>query len=208
MTPHDYLAAMRADMIPAGSSRLWTVAKATLKRDMTTTPPGARRAVIVPAGTYTQLWRATLANLQHGGDLVMNDLPYELKKHLGFVLRAHGRVLVTGLGLGCVVRALLINPRVRRLVVIERSPDVIKLVMPHMPPGFTLIQDEAESWCSRTHRHFDCAWHDLHTFTEEGEPHLQELHGRLILAMHKRVKFQGAWEFPRFIRRSFARRLV
>jgi hypothetical protein len=36
----------------------------------------------------------------------MNDFPQELKKHLDFVLRARGRVLVTGLGLGCVVRGL------------------------------------------------------------------------------------------------------
>jgi hypothetical protein len=103
-----------------------------------------------------------------------------------------------------VIRGLLLNPRVRRIVVIERSSDVIKLVMPHMPAGFKLIQDEAESWCRRTHRHFDCAWHDLHTIEEEGEPKLQVLHGRLIVAMSRRVKFQGAWEFPRFIRRQFS----
>jgi hypothetical protein len=191
--PHIYLNAMRADTIPAGESGLWFVSKATVKEDTVTTPPGGARQVTVPAGRYTQLWRVTMEKLHllEPGELVMNDLPYELKKHLAFVMRAHGRVLVTGLGLGCVVRGLLINPR------------VIKLVMPHMPSGFKLIQDEAVSWCERTRRHFDCAWHDLHTIEEDGEPKLQLVHGDLIKAMHGRVKFQGAWEFPRFIRRAF-----
>ncbi len=200
--PHIYLHVMRADTIPTGESGCWTVAKQVLKQDAVTTPPGARRTETIPAGRYTQLWKTQYDIAPyHSGELVMNDLAYELKKHLGFVMRARGRVLVTGLGLGCVVRGLLVNPLVRRVVVIEKSSDVIRLVMPHMPPGFKLVQDDAVSWCNRTRRHFDCAWHDLHTF--EGEPHLQLVHGELIKAMHGRVKFQGAWEFPRFIRRAF-----
>jgi len=47
--------------------------------------------------------------------------------------RAHGKVLVGGLGLGLIVHYLLRNPRVTRIDVVEIHSDVIKLISPKIP---------------------------------------------------------------------------
>lgn len=44
-----------------------------------------------------------------------------------------GNVLVAGLGLGLVLHALAANDKVKRIVVVEREPDVIKLIEPFLP---------------------------------------------------------------------------
>lgn len=47
--------------------------------------------------------------------------------------QAKGNVLTAGLGLGLIVYGLIKNPLVERIVVVERSPEVIHLVSPHLP---------------------------------------------------------------------------
>lgn len=60
----------------------------------------------------------------------MTDLPVEQRQIDHLVARATGRVLVGGLGLGYAVAALVLKSRVKEIVVVEQSPDVIALVWP------------------------------------------------------------------------------
>lgn len=196
------LAAARADMIPSAQLGLWTVAKLRLALPVNAPRPGGKM-VTVPAGHYTQLFRMTGENLHTlYGELVMHDFPDELYTHLDFMLKAHGRVLITGLGLGCVARGCLANPRVRHVVVIERDPHVLELVGRYMGhPRLTIIVGDAVEWCKRRPRKFDCAWHDLWSDPDKGEPHLQLTHAKLAVALTPHVKMQGAWAMSRAFRR-------
>lgn len=207
------LEAARADCIPAGESGLWTVRKwdtasypnlLTKSGEMLAMQQG--KLVKIKPGHYTSLMRWTNATLMnnHGGECVMTDTANELATHLNFMLRAHGRVLKTGLGLGCVVRGLLVNPAVESIVVIERDPHVMRLVAPHIPKErVTIIEADALVWCKETTEQFDCAWHDIWNDTDKDEPALAILHGKLLVAMEDKVKkAHGAWAFPRFIRRQ------
>lgn len=140
----------------------------------------------------------------------MHDEPHELRKHLEFIVRARGSVLKTGLGLGCVVRGLLCNSAVTMITVVEREPDVLRLVGRHLfEPSpripIRLVQADALEWCKHTDQKFDCAWHDVWNDSDRDEKHLQELHGRLLIDTADRVRMQGAWEFPREFRRLFGR---
>jgi hypothetical protein len=197
------LKAARADAIPEGECGLWNVKKTHLPKKILAR--NNDRIAMVPAGIYTALLRLTDSTLHIGGELVMNDIPDELNTHLIFMLRAHEEVLITGLGLGCVLRGCLVNPAVKKIVVLEREPDVIKLVAPYLPRDrFEIIETEAEGWCANTTRTFDCAWHDLWTDEEAGEEHLIIKHASLVSAMSAKVKFQGAWAWPRCYRRLWA----
>lgn len=195
------LAAARAHSIPEGQHGLWTIKKFSLAKPLEVSRPKFK--VTLPPGTYTNLHRATLATLHDGtpGELVMHDTPDELNSHLQFMLQAHGDVLITGLGLGCVARGTAANPAVRSVTVIERDPSVLELVARHMPPGITIIHADALEWTKQNTRKFDCAWHDLWTDTSEGEPHLQRWHAEIIGNLHESVPVQGAWAFPRNLRR-------
>lgn len=203
------LRAARADSIPEGVSGLWRVHRYTLPVECEVPRSdyfGNQKIITLQPGTYTQLYRMTMATMHKLGELVMQDTPEELNTHLGFMLRACGKVLITGLGLGCVVRGTLANPQVEHVTVIERDPHVLALVGPHMPDErLTIIKADAVKWVKRNKEHFDCAWHDLWSDPDTKEQHLQISHSALIRALASRVRFQGAWQFPRNFRRLWRR---
>lgn len=198
----ELLAAAKADSIPEGNSGLWYVHRANFARNIL----GRRdnRLVEVPAGKYAYLYRLTAAKMHQDppGDLVMHDTPDELKTHLQFMLRARGKVLITGLGLGCVARGCLANPAVEHVTVIENCVDVLNLVASYMPSKrLTIVYADALEWCAsgKRTREFDFAWHDLWSDPDdEKATHLQVLHSRLIrdcaVAGLRKV---GAWAFPK-----------
>src|SRR5258708_24096370 len=125
-TTTQFLAAMKADEVPEGWSRLWSVVKIMMSKETLTQQHG--KPVLCPSGLYTHLYRLTdsTMHLNPPGEVIMVDTPIELKTHLGFVMEAYGNVLVTGLGLGCVARGLLANPRVDHVTCVENSKDVLK----------------------------------------------------------------------------------
>lgn len=204
------LAAARADAIPEGKSGLWVTLKFASKK-LIVAPRGLawngeKKWAVIPAGNYTQLWRLTLKDLNANppGELVMQDTPDELKTHLNFMLRSHGDVLITGLGLGCVARGCLANPRVRSVTVLEQDRGVLELVRPYMPPAIRIIHLNAMSWAEVLHSQpltqtYDCAWHDLWSDPDDEQAkHLQLMHSHLIALLCRRVRhFQGAWQLPR-----------
>ena len=200
MTNEALLAAMSAESIPEAESGLWQIKKFACAKPIET-KDGNGHVHILPPGRYTSLTRWTDATMHLGmGELVMHDFPYELKKHLIFARRAHGRVLITGLGLGCIARAVRINPNVETVTIIEKSSDVIRMVGPHMPPCFEIIHADALEWTEKTDRRFDCAWHDLWVENDTDGDHLQIQHMKMITNLRD-VPMQGAWELPRMYRR-------
>lgn len=203
----DILAAARADSIPAGESGLWSVRKWSINKLRWGTASDGSRGGWIQPGSYTSLIRATLETLHTTqGECVMLDTMNELQTHLNFMLRARGHVLKTGLGLGCVVRGLLVNPAVESVTVIERDADVLKLVAPYMPKDrVEIIHADAMKWCAETDRQFDCAWHDIWSDPDKEERPLPVLHGDLLCAMAKKVRggVHGAWDMPRFIKKEF-----
>lgn len=200
----DLLQAARAEHIPAAWYGLWFIKKIRVETDTLVDRVNGRK-VIVPAGIYTHLFRVTESTLHLNppGTVVMEDTPCELRTHLSFMLRARGRVLVTGLGLGCVVRGLLANPAVEHVTCIEKSGDVLKLVKPYMPQTerLTIIHADAFEWAAENKEPFDYAWHDLWSDRDSGEPHLDIFHTQLIYNCRETVKHQGAWNYPRVARR-------
>ncbi len=200
------LSAAKASHIPVGESGLWFIFRREINRDRVVDYRGQER--ILPAGEITYLMRTTMGTLHRDpqGEVVMEDTIFELNTHLGFILKASGNVLVTGLGLGCVVRGLLANPNVDHITCIEKSEDVLKLVQPHMPKErLTIIHADALEWTKDNDFSFDYAWHDLWTDQGEGEPHLDVWHMELITNCINKVENQGAWRLLRPFKRKLAK---
>jgi hypothetical protein len=155
--------------------------------------------------SYTLLWRTSWStlHLSNHGDLVMEDSRPELRKHLPIWMNAHGSVLITGLGLGCVVRGLLASKKVDHITVVEIDKQILRVVGHEFRSNHRveLIHGDALNFYPGR-RKFDFGWHDLWT---EGEEHLQVQHARLIKNLHRSCRQQGAWEFPRYLKRRLAR---
>lgn len=160
--------------------------------------------------TQTVLHKFTMATLHHEvGEVVMDDGIAELSRHLPIWMAARGRVLVTGLGLGCVVRGLLASDRVDHVTVIEKDCHIVERIGPEFwnDPRVSLYLEDALMWEPPTGAKFDFAWHDLFTDPGNGEPHLQRLHAALFLRYRRAARVQGAWAFPRDLWRAYASRL-
>jgi len=201
-TAQKYLAAGSAAGIPKGAKGLWYIRK--FNNPFPLQLPNCR---IRPAGDFTMLLRWTNATIgKDAGECVMVDDPPELLKHVQAARAASGDVLVTGLGLGCVLRMLQVNPRVERITVVEISRDVIDLVWPHTPQDrVELVHADALDYLPNCGRRWNCAWHDIWSDEDKDQPHLQVLHQQMILALHERVARQGAWAFPRNQKRALQR---
>jgi spermidine synthase len=65
------------------------------------------------------------------GDLVMSDTRMEKETNRELTRRAHGDVLIAGLGIGMVLVPLVKNDDVKSITVVEQNQDVIDLVSPH-----------------------------------------------------------------------------
>lgn len=91
------------------------------------------------------------AKLLVGGRLMMSDTDMEWQTSRNFIWRAHGDVLVAGLGLGLVLVPVLAKPEVKSVLVIEKSQDVVDLVLPHLQklPGaekLAVVVADALEW--------------------------------------------------------------
>ena len=78
----------------------------------------------------------------------MSDAPFVLRNYVPFLEAAEeGDVLLTGLGLGCLVRGLLARPLVRSVTVVELHADVLELIGPYYRrPGVELVHADALDW--------------------------------------------------------------
>jgi spermidine synthase len=132
--------------------------------------------------------------------IVMEDSPRELRRHLPIWLRAHGRILITGLGLGYVMRGLLASPLVEHVDVVEIDADILSVVGSEFAtnPRVTLHHGDALQIAFADSSRWDFAWHDIWTEQNKG---LHEQHTRLLMKFDKQVTHQGAWQMPRDIKR-------
>lgn len=140
------------------------------------------------------------------GDIVMEDSQWELRNHLPIWIAARGSVLITGLGLGCVVRGLLANPRVTHITVIELDKSIIRICGREFANNrrVKIIQADALTWQPAKGESWDFAWHDLWKDNER-DGHLQIDHGRLFGRFRNICATQGAWRFPRIYKRLIRR---
>jgi hypothetical protein len=142
-------------------------------------------------GTYTQL--------TVDGVLWMSDTTAEIRDHLTPILQARRdrearRVLINGLGLGMVLKAILAVPWIEHVDVVEIDKRVISLVGPTYTadPRVNIIEADAyaqaKAWPPGTR--WDLAWHDI--WTDPSTDTLDDM-TRLHRSYGRRVRWQGSW---------------
>ena len=137
----------------------------------------------VPAGRYTKLTR--------NGSIIMSDTPDEMRDHYDFVRRAHGHVLINGLGLGMALGAVLAKPEVERVTVVEIDRDVIALVGGHYACGrLHIIQASAYDYQPYPRNRYGAVWHDVwDNLCADNLPEMTALKRKY----GRRCDWQGCW---------------
>lgn len=168
--------------LPEGAAGDWRVERFTIAAEDVELENA--RLALTPGGGRWQLEPGTYTRLVRGGRLWMSDVHGERYDHLGFVQRARGRVLITGLGLGMVAAACLAKPGVESVTVVELEPAVIVLaaetlyrrfnadaprLFVHLADAFTWAPNQRDTQVAEPHRlrfvsspsTFDSVWHDV-----------------------------------------------
>ena len=95
------------------------------------------------------------------GAPIMTESAFEQVTNIEVVERAHGRVLIAGLGLGMILWPIAEKSDVTEIVVVEKSADVIALVGPHIPERVEVIHDDIRFWRPAHHGKFNVIWFDI-----------------------------------------------
>ena len=177
--------------VPEGKSGGWVIerfivdARAAALENLRASIGSSARPI--EAGTYTALRR--------NGHTVMSDTPAEYRDMAGVVRAARGRVLLIGLGLGCLLDAVARKPEVTHIDVIEQSPDVISLVWPHWLSRYgsdrvALIEADARAYQPRRGERWDVAWLDIwDNICGDNAKEMTALRARY----RRRAAWVGAW---------------
>lgn len=93
--------------------------------------------------------------------IVMSTTPMELRTNRVAVERAHGKVLIGGLGLGVVARAVASLRQVESVTVIERAQEVIDLVGPSLPLNIEIVPGDVATWTPPAGTRYDFVYLDI-----------------------------------------------
>jgi spermidine synthase len=125
---------------------------------------------------------------------MMSDLSYERSTCLEVLARAHGDVLIAGLGLGMILHPILEKPEVERVTVVEKFPDVIALISPTLPTTTKLavVAGDIFEWTPPPGARYDVIWFDIWPDIDLARlAEMAELHRRF--APYLRAENPGCW---------------
>jgi len=153
--------------------------------------------------TYRFMEAGVYTKLTHRGKIVMSDTLAELRDHREPARRTRddrgdpeypNHVLVNGLGLGVVAQAILDEPTVDSLTVIEKSEDVIALVSGHYKCRYgdrlIVVCADAFDWKPPKGQRYRVVWHDIwNDICADNLPEMHKLHRKY----GRRCDWQGSW---------------
>lgn len=180
--------------IPEGRSGDWVVEKFEVVGERIDQPGSDRPPDFARRrpGRYTRL--------REGSTVFMTDLYDEWWTQRIAIQRAcrlGGRVLVTGLGLGLIVDAILAEPDsvVDRITVLELSSHVLRLSGRHLKERhgerLELIEADAFLWSPPEGRPFSVVWHDI--WPNPRDPSVEAEMIRLESRYRDSCQWQGSW---------------
>jgi len=96
-----------------------------------------------------------------GAGIMASDKPDEIYIQYIAFHTMHGRVLVGGLGLGMAPNMIAATPQVSSVTVIEKEPDIIRLVEGTLDPKISVIQADVFEYASKLSAgQYDSAYYD------------------------------------------------
>lgn len=111
----------------------------------------------VACGKYTQL--------RVHGTLMMSDTTMERETNKEFTQKAHGLILVAGLGIGLILFPLLDREDIEHITIVEKSQGVIDLVGPALKAKFgdrlEIVCEDIFKWKPAKGQMFDTIYFDI-----------------------------------------------
>lgn len=109
----------------------------------------------IPCGKYVRITN------RYG--CVMSNTPMEQRTNAAFVRKAHGDILIGGLGIGMILLAIQDKAEVRSITVIENSREIIQMVLPQLPLNnkVRVVQGDIFDWKPERGTKYDVIYFDI-----------------------------------------------
>jgi len=153
--------------IPENRSGKFAIVHKTLKKGERVTMRSRRESLFGGGkGAFTVLpYNVRIHYLEEGSNRWASDHPQEVHSQLPLVKDFYGDVLVGGLGVGLILTPLKQNPKVKYVTVVEKSPDVIRLVWDSVSDHYSNVV-EADLFdylreCKRKGKTFDNGYFNI-----------------------------------------------
>jgi hypothetical protein len=132
-----------------------------------------------------------------GRGVVMSDTPAERREHSYALHKATGSCLLNGLGIGMLLKNILLKPEVTDVTVVEMEQDVIDLVAPHYQDArLNIVHCSAFDYNPPKGKRYNMVWHDIWDAIDEDN--LPEM-GRLHRKYGRICDWQGSWAKERIL---------
>ena len=131
-------------------------------------------------GGLTYMEDGRYVRLHVDGELVMSDTRMEKNTNSEFVHAAHGRVLIAGLGLGLILKNILMKDSVKEIIIIEKCQDVIDLVgSKFRDPRIKIIHADIFNYQPSKDQKFNVIYFDIWSqITQDNLEEIKKLHNR------------------------------
>jgi hypothetical protein len=129
--------------------------------------------------------------LRKDNTIVMSDTPSEMKDHLSVVNNASGSVLINGLGIGMVLKNILLKTSVTDITVIEISQELIDAISPYYNDDrVTFVCSNAFDYIPPKGKKYNVVWHDIWDYIcSDNIPEMNILRKKYS----RKSKWQGFW---------------
>ncbi len=133
----------------------------------------------------------TFTRLMRGNTIVMSDTPAEQSDLREALWQARGTCLINGLGIGLLLKNILLKDSVIDVTVVEISQDLIDIVSPHYSDSrVQFICCNALEYSPPKGKKYDMVWHDIwDNICGDNLDEMKTLHCKY----GKRAKWQGSW---------------
>ena len=104
--------------------------------------------------------------LTYRGNVLMSNTPMEERTNFEFIKKAHGDILIGGLGIGLIVMAIQDKQDVESITVVEKASEVIQLLssLPYNDK-VTVVEGDVFSW--KPERKYDTIYIDIWPYVNE-----------------------------------------
>lgn len=111
----------------------------------------------------------TYIRLIHDGECVMSDTRMEKRTNLKFCSKAHGDIILGGLGIGMVIMAIQDKPEVHSITVIEKNQEVIDLVASQLELNdkVKIVHADVFDWNPEKGVKYDMSYMDIWNYVNE-----------------------------------------
>lgn len=152
-------------------------------------------------GTYIKL-------VGKGNGIMMSDTPMEIRTNREFIEKAHGDVLIAGLGMGLVLLSIQRKKEVETITVIEKSRELVEFIVPHLPltHKIEIRFGNIFEWLPNDGEKFDTIYFDIWDEIDgDNYPETKVLHKRFRKYLNKESNhcWMDSWRRWDFKRKYF-----